>query len=381
MSTSALTPDQIAHYQRQLLLPEMGVRGQKRLHQASVLIIGMGGLGCPIALYLAAAGVGQLGLIDFDCIEQSNLHRQILFNYDDLHQPKAEVAAKKLKRLNPHITIQHYNERLSAENALTHFSRFDYIIDGSDNFTTRYLVNDACVLSKKVCVFGSILRFEGRVSVFCHSEGPCYRCLFPKPPQANSIPNCAQAGVLGVLPGMIGTVQACETIKLILQQPHTLVGTLLTLDARNMSWNSLRIKKNPHCPVCGDNPHIHTLHEDSISCEAPLTLHPEIKDWTAKEVQLFLKNHRDTCVLIDVRTDEEYQIAHINGALSIPLPNIEQSVEPLNTYRDKTIIAYCQSGHRSSQALNLMKNAGFESLINLKSGFQQWELTNEVPLT
>ncbi len=364
-----MNSEQRQRYSRHLILPEVGQAGQNKLLQARVLIVGMGGLGCPAALYLTAAGVGQIGLLDFDTVECSNLQRQVLYTTADQGRPKVEAATQRLSALNPDVQLIPLDQRLTAQNALELFSQYDLVIDGTDNFPTRYLVNDACVLAKKVNVYGSILRFEGQISVLAHAKGPCYRCLFPIPPRPGEVPNCAQAGVLGVLPGLIGTAQAVEAIKLILGVGTPLIGRLQVLDALGMHWQTLQIKRNPNCPVCGTRPTITSVTEIPFAC----TPSSDIESASPRQVADYLHSAPEDYVLLDVRTESETCVYALAGAVNIPLGQLDARLAEVRVWEDKTIVVYCQGGMRSLKAAALLKENGIERIINLAGGVMQWQ--------
>ena len=376
-----LSKEEVLRYSRHLIMPEVGMEGQLKLKQARVLCIGTGGLGAPLGLYLAAAGVGQIGLVDFDVVDFTNLQRQVLFGTSDVGRPKITAAADRLRNLNPEIRIDAIEERLSSENALELFRDYDIIVDGTDNFPTRYLVNDACVLLGKPNVYGSIFRFEGQITVFGYPDGPCYRCLYPEPPPPGLVPSCAEGGVLGVLPGIVGTIQAAETLKLIIGKGQPLVGRLLLFDALGMKFRELKLRKNPDCPVCGENRTLTKLIDYAEFCgirgeEAPsiVTNIPEI---TARELKARLDRGDDIYVL-DVREPHEYQICNIHGHL-IPLGELPQRVHELDSSRE--IVAHCKSGKRSAQAVEFLQKAGFRKISNLKGGILAWsdEVDPSVP--
>ncbi|HEV2207068.1 MAG TPA: molybdopterin-synthase adenylyltransferase MoeB, partial [Candidatus Acidoferrales bacterium] len=361
--TPALSNEEVLRYSRHLIMPEVGMDGQLKLKQAKVLCIGTGGLGAPLGLYLAAAGVGRLGLVDFDKVDLTNLQRQILFNNDDVGQPKIEAAADRLRGLNPDIQIDRHETRLTSENALDLFREYDIIVDGTDNFPTRYLVNDACILLGKPNVYGSIFRFEGQVSVFGYEGGPCYRCLYPEPPPPGLVPSCAEGGVLGVLPGIVGALQAAEAIKLILGKGEPLVGRLLLFDALAMRFRELKLRKNPDCPVCGNHPTVKALIDYAEFCgvrgeeaPAPQTSVPEI---TPRELKSRL-DRGDDLFIVDVREPHEYQICNLNGYL-IPLGDLPKRVSELDSSRE--IIAHCRSGKRSAEATAFLQKAGFRKVL------------------
>ena len=364
-----MTPEQCQRYSRHLILPEVGQAGQDKLLGARVLIVGMGGLGCPAALYLTAAGVGHIGLLDFDTVESSNLQRQVLYTTADQGRPKVEVAAQRLSALNPDVQLVPIHQRLTADNALDLFSQYDLVMDGTDNFPTRYLVNDACVLARKVNVYGSILRFEGQVSVLAHAEGPCYRCLFPVPPKPGEVPNCAEAGVLGVLPGLMGTAQALEAMKLILGVGKPLIGRLQVLDALGMDWQTLQVKKNPDCPVCGDHPTIVTLTEIPFVCTPP----GDIESASPTQVADYVRSAPEEYVLLDVRNEVETRAHAIPQAVNIPLDQLATRLDEVRSWEDKTIVVYCQGGVRSLKAASLLTENGIKRIINLEGGMNRWQ--------
>ncbi|HTR48409.1 MAG TPA: molybdopterin-synthase adenylyltransferase MoeB [Verrucomicrobiae bacterium] len=376
-----LSKEEVLRYSRHLIMPEVGMEGQLKLKQARVLCIGTGGLGAPLGLYLAAAGVGQIGLVDFDVVDFTNLQRQVLFGTSDVGRPKITAAADRLRNLNPEIRIDAIEERLSSENALELFRDYDIIVDGTDNFPTRYLVNDACVLLGKPNVYGSIFRFEGQITVFGYPDGPCYRCLYPEPPPPGLVPSCAEGGVLGVLPGIVGTIQAAETLKLIIGKGQPLVGRLLLFDALGMKFRELKLRKNPDCPVCGENRTLTKLIDYAEFCgirgeEAPSTV-TNIPEITARELKARLDRGDDIYVL-DVREPHEYQICNIHGHL-IPLGELPQRVHELDSSRE--IVAHCKSGKRSAQAVEFLQKAGFRKISNLKGGILAWsdEVDPSVP--
>jgi sulfur-carrier protein adenylyltransferase/sulfurtransferase len=368
---ATLSNDEILRYSRHLIMPEVGMEGQQKLKAAKVLCIGAGGLGSPLALYLAAAGVGTLGIVDFDVVDYTNLQRQIIHSTADVGRKKLDSAVEKLKAINPFLEIRKFETRLSSENALELFRQFDIIADGTDNFPTRYLVNDACVLTGKPNVYGSIFRFEGQASVFATEEGPCYRCLYPEPPPPGLVPSCAEGGVLGILPGLIGVIQATETIKLILGSGDPLIGRLLLVDALAMKFRELKLRKNPDCPACGKHPTVTKLIDYNEFCgvrgeEAPVEAGvPEIQ---VEELKRRLDAGEDLFVL-DVRESHEYQICNINGHL-IPLGDLPRRVHELDSSRE--IVAHCRSGVRSAKAVNFLRQAGFKKVHNLAGGILAW---------
>ena len=356
------------------------MEGQFKLKQARVLLIGTGGLGAPLGLYLAAAGVGHLGLVDFDVVDFTNLQRQVTFVTADVGRRKVEAARERLSNLNPAIEITVHETMLTSANALELFRDYDLIVDGTDNFPTRYLVNDACILSKKINVYGSIFRFEGQATVFGAPGGPCYRCLYPEPPPPGLVPSCAEGGVLGVLPGIVGSIQAMETIKLILGSGETLVGRLLLFDALRMRFRELKLRKNPDCPVCGEHPTLTKLIDYQEFCgirgqeAAPTVSVPEI---TPKELKARL-DRGDDLLILDVREPHEYQIANLQGYL-IPLSDLPRRVNELDSSRE--IVAHCRSGKRSADAVDFLRQAGFRKIWNLKGGILAWsdEVDPKVP--
>ena len=368
---ATLTNDEILRYSRHLIMPEVGMEGQKKLKAARVLCIGAGGLGSPLALYLAAAGVGTLGIVDFDVVDYTNLQRQIIHSTADVGRKKLDSAAEKLKAINPFLNIRKFETRLSSDNALELFRDFEIIADGTDNFPTRYLVNDACVLTGKPNVYGSIFRFEGQASVFAMKEGPCYRCLYPEPPPPGLVPSCAEGGVLGILPGLVGVIQATEAIKLILGKGDPLIGRLLLVDALGMKFRELKLRKNPDCPVCGKHPSITKLIDYNEFCgirgeEKPMEVGvPEIQ---VEELKRRLDSREDVFVL-DVREPHEYQICNINGYL-IPLGDLPKRVHELDSSRE--IVAHCRSGARSAKAVDFLRQAGFKKVHNLAGGILAW---------
>ncbi len=367
-----LTPRERLRYARHLILPDIGPEGQRRLKAARVLMIGAGGLGSPIGLYLAAAGVGTLGMVDFDVVDETNLHRQVLFGESDVGRPKLDAAVDRLRDVNPHIEIVPHPMRLTSENALELFAQYDLVVDGTDNFPTRYLVNDACVLTGKPYVYGSIFRFEGQVSVFAAKEGPCYRCLFREPPPPGLVPSCGEAGVLGVLPGVIGSFQALEAIKLVVGAGDPLIGRLVLFDALALRVRELRIRRNPDCPACGDRPTVTELIDYEAFCglkpaDGAEAL-PEITPASLKE----RLDRGDTLTIIDVREPHEWEIANLEpyGSRLIPMREIEARLDELD--RDAEIVLHCKSGGRSAAVLRQLRDAGYTRLWNLKGGILAW---------
>jgi adenylyltransferase/sulfurtransferase len=368
-----LSNDEIRRYSRHLIMPEVTLAGQKRLKASSALLIGAGGLGSPLALYLAAAGVGRIGIVDFDVVDDSNLHRQVLHGTSDVGRSKLESARERLEDVNPYITIETHETRLTSENALDLFHGYDVIADGTDNFPTRYLVNDACVLTGKANVYASIFRFEGQASVFAAPGGPCYRCLYPEPPPPGLVPSCAEGGVLGILPGLLGTIQATETIKLLLGIGEPLVGRLLLVDALAMSFRTLQIRKDPECPVCGENPTIHELIDYEIFCG----IEPAgnggavegLEEVSVHELEVALDQGDDATVL-DVREPHEWDICHIEGAQLLPLSELPARMHELDPARPYFV--HCKTGVRSAKAIGLLQQAGFTRLKNVRGGIKAW---------
>jgi len=369
----SLSNEEVARYSRHLILPEVGLAGQRKLKNASVLMIGTGGLGAPTGMYLAAAGVGRIGIVDFDVVDASNLQRQIIHGTSDVGRPKIESARDRLRDINPHIEIETHETRLTSQNALRLFENYDIVVDGTDNFPTRYLVNDACVLTGKPNVYGSIFRFEGQASVFWAEKGPCYRCLYPEPPPPGLVPSCAEGGVLGVLPGIIGSIQANETIKLILSAEDTLVGRLLLFDAWQMKFRELKLRKDPQCPVCGENPTVRQLIDYEEFCG--LRSQPEpptnaLEEITAKELKHRIDEGRDLQI-IDVREPSEYEIAKMPGTRLIPLAQVVSRINEIDP--SKETVVHCKGGVRSAKAIAALKQAGYAGrLINLKGGITAW---------
>jgi adenylyltransferase/sulfurtransferase len=369
-----LTNDEVKRYSRHLILPEVGVEGQRKLKAAKVLCIGAGGLGSPVAMYLAAAGVGTLGMVDFDVVDFSNLQRQILHGTPDVGRSKLASAKDRLQALNPNVQIETYETAISSENALTLFEPYDVIVDGTDNFPTRYLVNDACVLTGTPNAYGSIFRFEGQASVFATKEGPCYRCLYPEPPPPGLVPSCAEGGVLGVLPGIIGVIQATETIKLILGVGEPLIGRFLIFDALRMKFRELRLRKDPDCPVCGTHPTVTQLIDYQQFCGIPAAAPEPATVNSATEITSVELKQRldrgDTLKIVDVREPNEYQINRIPGAELIPLGDVPKRVNELNP--DDEIVLHCKSGVRSAKAADFLRSVGFKRVLNLKGGILDW---------
>ena len=367
-----LDQSEILRYSRHLIMPEVGMAGQLKLKSAKVLTIGAGGLGSPLALYLAAAGVGRLGIVDFDVVDMTNLQRQVLHSTESVGVSKLQSAKQRLEALNPQIQIDLFETRLSSENALDIFKDYDVVVDGTDNFPTRYLVNDACVLLGKPNVYGSIFRFEGQASVFGLPEGPCYRCLYPEPPPPGLVPSCAEGGVLGILPGTIGVIQATETVKLILGVGKSLVGRLVLYDALQMNFRELKLRKDPQCPICGENRTIHELIDYNQFCgisEEPASTLPTDSEMDPTELKAALDGKEDL-YLLDVRETHEWDICQIPGAHLIPLGQLPSRLNELDTADN--IVAYCRSGVRSGKAVDLLKKAGFRKIKNLSGGILAW---------
>ena len=369
---ATLDKDEILRYSRHLIMPEVGMEGQQKLKAARVLCIGTGGLGSPLALYLAAAGVGTLGLVDFDVVDFTNLQRQVIHFSSDVGRPKLESAKEKIAAINPYINVKTFETRLTSENALQIFAGFDIIVDGTDNFPTRFLVNDACVFAGKPNVYGSIFRFEGQASVFATKEGPCYRCLYPEPPPPGLVPSCAEGGVLGILPGLVGLIQATEAIKLILGKGEPLIGRLLLVDALGMRFRELKLRKNPDCVVCGTRPTVTKLIDYEEFCglrgqEQPVanTGVPEI---SVEELKKKLDAKEDF-FLLDVREPHEYQICNLNGYL-IPLNDLPKRVSELDPSKD--MVVHCRSGGRSAKAVEFLQKAGYTKAKNLAGGILAW---------
>lgn len=367
---SKLSPAEILRYSRHLIMPEVGMEGQLKLKAASVLLVGTGGLGAPVGLYLAAAGIGKLGLVDFDVVDATNLQRQVVFGESDIGSPKTEAARSRLRGLNDNVEIVVHDTRLSSENAIELFRDYDVVVDGTDNFATRYLVNDACVLLGKPDVYGSVYRFEGQATVFGLDDGPCYRCLFPDPPPPGVVPSCADGGVLGVVPGIIGSIQANEALKLVLGRGESLHGRLLLFDTLAMKVRELIVRRNPDCPVCGDHPTISELVDYDEFCgvqdmSQPAPAVPEI---TAKELEKRISGDRRPD-LVDVREPHEYEICNLGGRL-IPLGEVETRAGELD--RDREIVVYCRTGARSATAVELLQKSGFSKVWNLKGGILAW---------
>ena len=365
-----LSHAEVLRYSRHLLLPEVGVEGQRKLKAARVLTIGAGGLGSPLSLYLSAAGVGTIGIVDFDVVDLTNLQRQIVHGTSTLGRSKLESAKARLTDLNPNLNVESHETRLTAENALGIIRENDNVVYGTDNFPTRYLVNDACVLLGKPNVYGSIFRFEGQASVFYAKDGPCYRCLYSEPPPPGLVPSCAEGGVLGVLPGIIGSIQALETIKLIIGAGDSLIGRLVLFDALKLRFRELKLRKDPSCPICGDHPTIHELIDYEAFCgigAAPAYQGPEV---VAEQLKEERDEKGDDLVLIDVREPHEWEIAHIDGARLIPLGQLPDRIGELDGHAE--IVTYCHKGVRSMKALEILRGAGFGKVRSLAGGVDAW---------
>jgi molybdopterin/thiamine biosynthesis adenylyltransferase/rhodanese-related sulfurtransferase/molybdopterin converting factor small subunit len=370
----ALSNDEVKRYSRHLIMPEVGIEGQRKLKASKVLCIGAGGLGSPVAMYLAAAGVGTLGIVDFDTVDFSNLQRQILHGTPDVGRPKLASAKDKLHALNPEIDIETYEVALSSQNALELFEPYDVIVDGTDNFPTRYLVNDACVLLGKPNAYGSIFRFEGQASVFATKDGPCYRCLYPEPPPPGLVPSCAEGGVLGVLPGLIGVIQATEAVKLIMGIGEPLIGRFLIYDALRMRFRELKLRKDPDCPVCGTHPTVtHLIDYEQFCGISPAAPEPTTVNNATEITSVELKqrlDRGDALKIVDVREPNEYQINRIAGSELIPLGDVPKRYQELNP--DEEIVVHCKMGARSAKAADFLRSVGFKKVLNLKGGILDW---------
>jgi len=374
---ATLSKDEILRYSRHLIIPEVGMEGQQKLKAAKVLLVGTGGLGAPLGLYLAAAGIGRIGLVDFDVVDFTNLQRQVIHFTQDVGRKKLDSAAAKMQAINPHVNITRHEVALSSENALDILKEYDIIVDGTDNFPTRYLVNDACVLLGKPNVYGSIFRFEGQSTVFAYEGGPCYRCLYPEPPPPGLVPSCAEGGVLGILPGTIGLIQATETVKLILGIGQPLVGRLLLYDALGMKFRELKLRKNPACPVCGEHPTITKLIDYHQFCGVPQpgaqapAQETKVNEGEIEVAEVkTMQDRGDNFVLIDVREPHEYQICRIPGSKLIPLGEVPKRLNELD--KDADIVVHCKSGMRSAKACSILRQAGFQHVRNMKGGILAW---------
>lgn len=367
--------DQYERYKRHLALPEFGAEAQQALLASRVLLIGAGGLGCPLAQYLAAAGVGALGIVDFDVVDASNLQRQVLFGTRDVGRPKAEVARERILALNPDVKVEVHQTRLASDNALALLADYDVVVDGTDNFPTRYLANDACVLLGKPNVHGSIFRFEGQATVFDARRGPCYRCLYPEPPPPGTVPSCAEGGVLGVLPGIVALVQATETIKLLTGLGTPLIGRLLQYDALEMSFQEFRLRKDPACPICGEQPTVTALIDYEGFCGVPHGAgEPAVREKSAVDVAA-MQARGEPFLLLDVREQEEWDAARIEGARLVPLGELAARLGELADWRQARVVVHCRSGARSAKAVKLLQERGFADAWNMAGGIQAWALT------
>jgi len=375
-----LSTDELRRYSRHLSLPEVGLAGQKKICGASVLCIGAGGLGSPITMYLAAAGIGKIGIVDFDAVDLTNLQRQILHGTKDVGRPKTESAKETLRRVNPHTEVVLHNERLTGQNALAILEPYDFVVDGTDNFPTRYLTNDACVLLKKPNIYGSIFRFEGQASVFApHLGGPCYRCLYPEPPPPGMVPSCAEGGVLGVLPGIIGLIQATEVLKLALGAGTSLLNRLLLFDALAMKFRELKLRRDPECPVCGEHPVIKQLidYEDFCGVKRKSDLHPD--EVTVQEMKIALTRPELGIKVIDVRESDEYQIARVEGVQLFQLSQLGQRFKELDP--NQSYYIHCKAGARSLMAVEFLRQHGFKQVQSVQGGIDAWsqEIDPKVP--
>ncbi len=378
-SSSSLSPEEARRYARQVLLPEVGVEGQRSLGRGRVLLVGVGGLGSPASQYLAAAGVGHLGIVDFDEVDESNLHRQLLFRPEDIGRSKVEVAADRLRSLQPDLEIEVHRLAFGAENATSLVRGYDLVLDGTDNFSARYAVNDACVLEGVPNVYGAVLRFEGQVSVFAHADGPCYRCLFPEPPEAGSIPSCAEAGVLGVLPGVIGTLQATEALKMLLGRGEPLVGRMLTYDALRTRFHEVPLRRDPACPVCGPSASIREVNPVARVCDRAESVEGDPREISVERLHELQSNGQAPCIL-DVRSDEEVALARIEGEMvHIPLHLLPLRWKELDPAREYVVL--CHLGVRSRHAVQFLVDQGFERVRDIVGGIDRWSsvVDPEVP--
>jgi len=373
-----LNPQQYERYSRHLILPELGLEGQKKLLSSKVLLIGAGGLGSPLGLYLSAAGVGKLGIVDYDVVDRSNLQRQVMHSESWLGKPKVDSARERIQGLNPDTVVETYNTQMTSDNAMEIIDGYDVVIDGTDNFPTRYLTNDACVLLEKPNIYGSIFRFDGQATVFAPTlGGPCYRCLYPEPPPPGMVPSCAEGGVLGILPGIIGLIQATECIKLLTGMGSTLVGRFLQYDSLNMNFRELKLRKDPACPICGENPTIHELIDYEHFCGLGETGEEEKVDQIQipQMTVMQLKEKLDAgeeFLLLDVREQHEFEICRIPGSQLMPLSGIEQSISELSDGKDAEIVIHCKMGGRSQQACDFLAANGFTNVTNVTGGITAW---------
>jgi sulfur-carrier protein adenylyltransferase/sulfurtransferase len=378
-----LSHEEILRYSRHLLIPEVGLEGQRKLKASSVLVIGTGGLGSPVSLYLAAAGIGRIGLVDYDVVDSSNLQRQVVHGTSTVGQLKVESAKARLLDLNPDIQVETYNEPFTSANAMQIVANYDLVVDGTDNFPTRYLSNDVCVMLGKPNIYGSIFRFDGQVSVFYAKEGPCYRCLFPEPPPPGLVPSCAEGGVLGVLPGTVGTIQATEALKVLLGIGDPLIGRLLLFNALDMSFDFVKLKKNPKCKVCGENPTVTELIDYEAFCGVPGHDHEEGSagsGWDISAPELAQRMQHNHLRLLDVREPHELEISALPGAQNIPLGTLAARLSELDSAED--MVVFCKGGTRSTRALELLVSAGFKRVKNLKGGINAWakEVDPKLPI-
>jgi molybdopterin/thiamine biosynthesis adenylyltransferase/rhodanese-related sulfurtransferase len=373
-SQPPLRPEQFDRYRRHLSLTEVGLDGQIRLLESRVLLIGAGGLGCPLAQYLAAAGVGVIGIVDFDRVDATNLQRQVLYTTADIGKPKVEVARERIEAMNPDVEVRTHAVALTSENALELLADYDVIVDGTDNFPTRYLSNDACVLLGKPNVHGSVFRFDGQATVFDARHGPCYRCLYPEPPPPGSVPSCAEGGVLGVLPGLIALIQATETVKIITGVGEPLYGRLVQYDALRMEFNEFRLRKDPKCPVCGDQPSITELIDYQGFCGITVESGAEIAELSAAAVQS-MQARGDDFLLLDVRDSDEFMRARIEGAKLIPAGELENRLAEIRDWKERPVVVHCHEGGRSAKACKLLGDAGFMRVTHLTGGIEAWSLT------
>jgi adenylyltransferase/sulfurtransferase len=374
--TVALSKEEIQRYSRHLIMPEVGMEGQEKLKAAKVLLVGTGGLGAPMALYLTAAGVGTIGLVDFDVVDFSNLQRQVIHGTKDVGKPKIDSAIESMTDINPFVKVVRHEVALKSENALDIIKEYDIVADGTDNFPTRYLVNDACVLLQKPNAYGSIFRFEGQATVFAYPGGPCYRCLYPEPPPPGLVPSCAEGGVLGILPGVVGLIQATEVVKLILGKGDPLVGRLMLYDALGMKFRELKLRRNPECPVCGDHPTVTKLIDYEQFCGIPAAPPPQPTGGALAMGEIDAKGLKarmdagDKFVLLDVREPHEFQIGRIPGSILIPLGELPKRLNELDPAAD--MVVHCKMGGRSAKAIDFLKTQGFSKLTNLKGGILAW---------
>jgi sulfur-carrier protein adenylyltransferase/sulfurtransferase len=370
-----LSNEEVMRYSRHLILPEVGMAGQEKLKAAKVLLIGSGGLGSPNALYLAAAGIGTIGIIDFDVVDQTNLQRQILFGTDAVGMPKVEAAKKRIQSINPNVTVNAYNEALSSANSMRIFKDYDLIIDGTDNFPTRYLTNDTCIFLNKTNIYGSIYRFDGQATVFKPKEGPCYRCLYPEPPPPGEVPSCAEGGVLGILPGLVGMIQASEAVKYFLGKGDSLVGRLLQISVLDMTFREVKIRRDKNCPVCGDNPTVKELIDYQQFCGMGRGQESNddvnaVKQITPEELKALIDKNGKEINIIDVREPYEFDISRIPGTKLIPLGDLMNRVSELDS--SKEYVVHCRSGARSAKAILQLQKIGFKKLKNLAGGINAW---------